>query len=361
MEIAIVGLPLVGKTSLFEALTAGHSAPAARGSSQEPQRALIRVTDARLQALALAFSPPKVTPSTVEYVDMGAITSGAFESGQVTPGLLAALRGADAFAHVVRTFESDRVPHVHDTIDPARDAQALDDEFALADLQIIEGRRDRLAREIRSRKDPALTAEAAVLTRCQEALEAGTALRALAFSGAEEKAIRGYKFLTGKPLMLVANIGEAQVGDEDVAESLAAWRDGPGSRVVLLCVELEMELAQLSEDDAATFRSDMGLEGEAAMARLVHESHRVLGLTTFYTVGENEVRAWTTPSGSTAPQAAGGIHTDLQTGFIRSETADWRDLAEFGSYSKLREAGKLRIEGKEYVVQDGDVLLILHN
>ena len=361
MEIAIVGLPLVGKTSLFEALTAGHSAPAPRGSSLEPQRALIRVTDPRLLALEQAFSAQKVTPTTVEYVDMGAIASGALESGQVTPSLLAAMRGADAFAHVVRAFESDRVPHVQDTVDAARDAQALDDEFALADRQIIETRQGRLAREIQVRKDPMLTAEAAVLTRCQEALEAGTPLRVLEFSDADEKAIRGYQFLSAKPLMLVLNIGEDQLEDDDVTAPLDAWRDTRGTRVVSLCIELEMELAQLSAEDAATFREDMGLEGDAAMNRLVHESHRVLGLTTFYTACKNEVRAWTTPSGSTAPQAVGQIHTDLQRGFIRSETAGWNELCDLGGYAKAREAGKLRTEGKEYVVRDGDVLLILHN
>ena len=358
MEIAIVGLPLVGKTSLFEALTARHSAPAPRGSSQEPQRALIRVTDPRLSALAEAFAPPKVTAMTVEYVDMGAITSGAFESGQVTPGLLAALRGADAFAHVVRAFESDRVPHIHDTVDPARDAQALEDEFALADLQVIEGRQERVARELRIRKDQDLNVEAAVLERCQEALEAGTPLRALEFSAAEEKAIRGYQFLTQKPLILVVNLGEGQEVD---GVAFADHASQPRTRVVPLCVELEMELAQLSEEDADTFREDMGLDGDPAMDRLVHESHRALGLTTFYTVGENEARAWTTPAGSTAPEAAGQIHTDLQRGFIRSETAGWNELSELGSYAKARQAGRLRTEGKEYVVQDGDVLLILHN
>ena len=357
MEIAIVGLPLVGKTSLFEALTAGHSAPAPRGSSQEPQRALIRVTDPRLSALAEAFAPPKITTTTVEYVDMGAITSGAFESGQVTPGLLAAMRGADAFAHVVRAFESDRVPHIHDTVDATRDAQALEDEFALADLQVIEGRQERVARELRIRKDHDLSVEAAVLARCKEALESGTPLRVLEFSAPEEKAIRGYQFLTQKPLILVVNLGEGQEDDDAFADHAGQ----PRTRVVPLCVELEMELAQLSEEDAETFRDDMGLEGDPAMDRLVHESHRALGLTTFYTAGENEVRAWTTPAGSTAPEAAGQIHTDLQRGFIRSETAGWSELCELGSYAKARDAGRLRTEGKEYVVQDGDVLLILHN
>ncbi|MBT3268043.1 redox-regulated ATPase YchF [Candidatus Poribacteria bacterium] len=361
MEIAIVGLPLVGKTSLFDALTAGHSAAAPRGSSQEPQRAMVRVTDPRLAALADAFEPPKVTQATVGYVDTGAITGGAFESGQVTPGLLAALRSVDAFAHVVRAFASDRVPHVHDTIDLPRDAQDLDDEFALADLQIVEARQDRVARELRVRKDPVLNAEAAVLTRCREALEAGTPLRALEFSAAEDKAIRGFQFLTLKPLMLVVNIGEGQIGDDGVAEPLAAWNGAPQTRVVSLCVELEMELAQLPPDDAATFRADMELEGEAAMDRLVHESHRVLGLTTFYTAGENEVRAWTTGAGSTAVQAAGAIHTDLARGFIRAETAGWDELSTLGGYARAREAGKLRLEGKEYVVQDGDVLLIRFN
>ncbi|MAF11413.1 redox-regulated ATPase YchF [Candidatus Poribacteria bacterium] len=361
MEIAIVGLPLVGKTNLFDALTAGHAATAPRGSSLEPQRAMVRVTDPRLQALAGAFEPPKVTPATVGYVDTGAITGGAFESGQVTPGLLAALRSVDAFAHVVRAFESDRVPHVHDSIDPARDAQGLDDEFALADLQIVESRQDRVARELRVRKDPALNAEAAVLTRCREALEAGTPLRALEFSDAEDKAIRGFQFLTQKPLMLVVNIGEEQVGDDEVERPLAAWREAPNTRVVSLCVELEMELSELPAEDAATFRADMGLPDEAAMDRLVHESHCVLGLTTFYTAGENEVRAWTTGAGSTAVEAAGAIHTDFARGFIRAETAGWDELSELGGYAGARDAGKLRLEGKEYVVQDGDVLLIRFN
>ncbi|MBM3215447.1 redox-regulated ATPase YchF [Candidatus Poribacteria bacterium] len=361
MQLGIVGMPFVGKTTLFNALTRAHAETGSySSSSKDPNRAAVRVGDPRLDALYTAFQPKKKTHTMIEYIDMAGLTRGSIEQGGMTPQFFASLRTVGALVHVVRAFEDDAVPHVHDTLDPRRDADSLEFEFAIADLQIVENRLERLVKETRTTKNAALIHEQAVLEQCREALSKGLPIRNLALTPEDSRLIKGFRFLTQKPLLVVVNVGEYTLQDGAALAKATEPFDDAGIAAAALCAKIEMELSQLSDDEAAAFREDLGIV-EPALTKMVHMSYQLLGMLTFFTAGETEVRAWTLPAGSTALDAAGSIHTDLARGFIRAETVPWQDLSAHGSYPKVREAGLLRLEGKEYRVQDGDVLLIRFN
>jgi hypothetical protein len=356
MKTAIIGLPMVGKTSLFTILTGAHEA--ARLGVHEARLGVARVPDPRVEALAGAFGSAKVTHATVEYLDFPAISMEALRD----PSYLASLRLADALAHVLRVFESDTVPHEIGSLDPLRDLADVETELILSDLVVVEKRLERLEKDRRKIKSADLDHESAVLERARETLEAGTPLRALQLAPEEEKRIRGFQFLSQKPLLVVLNLGEEDA--PRLHEIEAEYRAGPlagrpNTAVTAICGKIEAELAELPPAEAAEYRASYGLP-EGGLERLISATYALLGLMSFLTVAETEARAWTVPAGTTALKAAGAIHTDFEQKFIRAEVAPWRSLADCGSYAAAREKGLLRLEGKEYVVKEGDVLLIRH-
>ena len=359
MKIGMVGLPYVGKTSLFNALTQSEAETGTYATKKGWNVGSVRVPDERLAALAEVFTPKRVTPTSIDYVDIAGVSKGEIALEGLETGVIAELREVDALAHIVRVFEDDAVPHVDGNVDPERDIETIDIELAFADLGIIDNRLSRLDRELRTQKIPALEHERAVLEQCKDALEGGTAIRELSLSPEDERAIRGYGFLTQKPLLLIFNIGEDEL---DSAKEIAA--SSPTSEremeILTLSARLEMELTRLDADEAELFRAEMGLN-QSALARVVDASYRTLGLVTFFTVVSEELRAWTLKAGMTALDAAGSIHTDMARGFIRAETIHWADLVECGSLTKARDNGSLRLEGKDYTVSDGDVLTIRFN
>jgi GTP-binding protein YchF len=356
MKTAIIGLPMVGKTSLFTILTGVHEAT--RVGMMEARVGIAKVPDGRLDALAKIFQPEKITHATVEYLDFPAISKEALRD----PSYLASMRVADALAHVLRLFPSDTVPHEKGSVDPVRDLEDVEMELILSDLVVVEKRMERLEKDRKKIKSPELDREFALLERCKATLEANTALRTLELTGEEEKTIRGFQFLSQKPMLFVLNIGE-----EDAArmrEIEEEYRTGPlagrtNTAVTAICGKIEAELAELSAEDAREYLASYGLK-ESGLERLIAATYALLGLMSFLTAGETEVRAWTIPMQSTAVKAAGAIHSDFEKKFIRAETVNWQALVDLGGYSGVREKGLLRLEGKEYIVKDGDVLVIRH-
>jgi GTP-binding protein YchF len=356
MKTAIVGLPMVGKTSLFTILTGVHEA--ARIGTLEARVGVTKVPDDRLDALASIFQPPKVTHATVEYLDFPSISKEALRD----PSYLASLRVVDAMAHVLRVFESDTVPHEKGSVDPMRDWDDVEIELILSDLVVVEKRMERVDKDRKRQKSPELDAEFALLERLKEELEANRPLRGLDFSAEEEKRIRGFQFLSQKPMLAVLNIGENDA--LRMHEIEVEYRNGPfaGKRhtaVTAICGKIEAELAELSAEEAAEYLKSYGLK-ESGLERLISATYALLGLMSFLTAGETEVRAWTVPINSKAPQAAGAIHSDFEKKFIRAEVVNWKTLVDHEGYPGVKEKGLLRLEGKEYVVKDGDVLVIRH-
>jgi GTP-binding protein YchF len=352
MRIGLFGFPMTGKSTLFRLLTGtGGSGHAARG---EAVVGMARVEDPRLDRLTAMYQPKKKVPATVEYLDLAGMEKG--EAAKVLP--LDKLRTADALAHVVRAFRDDNIPHPENSIDPARDVDLMETEFLLADQIVVEKRIEKLELQIKKTNKDDEKRELAVMKRCMEALESETPLRNLTFDESEQKALRGYTFLSMKPLLVVVN------ADEDDADKLGGGADAfglgglasrPRTEVVALSAKIESEIALLDEADADAFRSDLGIE-EPALARMIRASYALLGLMSFFTVGEDECRAWTIPRGTVAQRAAGAIHSDIERGFIRAELIAYDDLIAAGTWSAGRENGTLRLEGKEYVMQDGDVV-----
>ncbi len=356
MKIGIVGLPYVGKTSLFNALTQSDAETGTYAAKKGWNIGSVKVPDERLAALAEVFKPKRITPTSIDYVDIAGVSKGDIALEGLETGVIAELREVDALAHIVRVFEDDTVPHVDGNINPERDIETIDIELAFADLGIIDNRLDRLVRELRTQNIPTLVHERTVLERCKEALEGGTPIRELSLSPEDEQSIRGYGFLTQKPLLLILNISEDKL---DSAEEIRA-RFAASKRqieIITLSARLEMELARLEAEEAELFRAEMGLS-ESALARVIDASYRTLGLITFFTVVSDELRAWTLKSEMTALDAAGTIHTDMARGFIRAETIPWANLVDCGSLTEARDNGQLRLEGKDYRVSDGDVLTI---
>ncbi len=356
MRTAIIGLPMTGKTSLFTILTGVHEA--ARMGTLEARLGMTKVPDARLDALAELYQPPKVTHATVEYLDFPSISKEALRD----PSYLASLRVADALAHVVRVFESDTVPHEKGTVDPLRDIEDVDMELIVSDMVVVEKRLERLEKDRKKIKDPELDHEAALLAQAKALLDSGKPLRGLKLNPEEEKRLRGFQFLSQKPVLFVLNLGE---GDAPrLREIEAEYRAGalagrPSTAVAAVCGKIEAELAELPLEEAGDYLESYGLK-ESGLERLISATYALLGLMSFLTAGETEVRAWTIPMNSTAVKAAGAIHTDFEKKFIRAEVVNWKALIEHGGYPGVREKGLLRLEGKEYIVKDGDVLVIRH-
>ncbi len=357
MKTAIIGLPMVGKTSLFTILTGVHEA--ARIGSMATRVGVAKVPDARVEELAQIFNPPKITHAVVEYVDTPAISKEALRD----PAFLASLRVVDAFAHVLRIFQDESVPHEAGSVDPLRDLENVDLELILSDLVVVEKRMERLEKDRKKIKSPELDREFEALQRFKAALEANKPLRELELTPEEEKSTRGFQFLSQKPMLYVLNLGE---GDAPRLHEIEEEYRGGGlagrarTAVTAVCGKIEAELAELSGEEAREYLASYGLK-ESGLERLVSATYSLLGLMSFLTAGETEVRAWTIPVNSTAQKAAGAIHTDFEKKFIRAEVVNWRSLIDHGGYPGVREKGLLRLEGKEYIVRDGDVLVIRHS
>jgi ribosome-binding ATPase len=356
MKTAIIGLPQTGKTSLFTILTGVHEST--RVGTMEARVGVAKVPDPRLDALAKLFEPPKVTHATVEYLDFPAISKEALRD----PGYLASLRVADALAHVLRVFESDTVPHEKGSVDALRDYEDVEIELILSDLVVVEKRLERLDKDRKKIKNADLDKEFALLERLKSQLEANRPLRELELDEDDEKRIRGFQFLSRKPMLAVLNLGEADAGRMHEIES--EYRSGPlagraHTTVTAICGKIEAELAELSPAEAKDYLASFGLN-ESGLERLISATYSLLGLMSFLTAGEDEVRAWTIPIHSPAVKAAGAIHSDFEKKFIRAEVVNWKALIDHVGYPGVREKGLLRLEGKDYIVKDGDVLVIRH-
>jgi len=348
---------MVGKTSLFTILTGVHEA--ARVGTLEARVGITKVPDARVDALAKLYQPPKITYATVEYLDFPSISKEALRD----PSYLASLRVADALAHVLRVFESDTVPHEKGSVDPVRDFEDVETELILSDLVVVEKRMERVDKDRRKIKSPEMDQEFALLERLKAELEENRALRGLEFTAEEEKRIRGFQFLSQKPMLCVLNLGEKDAPRLHEVEE--EYRKGPfahkkNTAVTAICGQIEAELAELKPEEAQEMLASYGLK-DSGMQRMITATYSLLGLMSFLTAGETEVHAWTIPINSKAVHAAGAIHSDFEKKFIRAEVVNWQALIDHDGYPGVRDKGLLRLEGKEYIVKDGDVLVIRHS
>jgi ribosome-binding ATPase len=357
MKTAIIGLPMTGKTSLFTILTGVHQET--RIGSTAARVGVTRVPDSRLDELARLFDPKKLTHATVEYVDMPSVSKESLRD----PSYVASLRVVDAFAHVLRLFQDETVPHEKGSVDPVRDMEDVETELILSDFVVIEKRLERLDKDRKKIKNPELDLEFDLLVKCKAALEENRPLRQLDFSGDDEKRIRGFQFLSQKPVLYVLNLGEEDAANLHAREQEFRDKHLAGrvhTSATAVCGKIEAELAELPAEEQRDYLASYGLQ-ESGLERLIKATYALLGLMSFLTAGEDEVRAWTIPIHTHAQKAAGAIHSDFEKKFIRAEVVNWKSLVDHGGYAGAREKGMLRLEGKEYVVKDGDVLVIRHS
>jgi len=359
LRAALIGLPSSGKTTLFQLMTSIHDTPRGRG---DVNIGISKVPDPRLDVLTSMFNPRKRVPATVEFTDIAAPTKSAAQALVDVAGY----RNADALVHVVRAFRDPSVAHPSGSIDPGRDAQSMEDELILADLGVAERRLERIEKDLKKGRTTELDHERALVQRCTAALEGGTPLRTLQLAGDDLKRLRGFQFLSAKPLLLVINLDEADVSSVGADLARAAAQTGltgflahASTRAIALCTKIELEISQLDGADAKAFLSDLGL-AESGLDRVIRTSYDLLGYISFFTVGEDECRAWSIARGTPAQLAAGEIHSDIQRGFIRAEVVAYEALAARGTMAACREHGEVRLEGKDYVVHDGDIINFRH-
>jgi GTP-binding protein YchF len=359
LRAGLFGFPSSGKTALFQLLTSARDATRPGGKA-EANVGVARVPDERLDRLSALFNPRKHVPATVEFADVAG--AGGAQTGAQALLDLAPFRNADALLHVVRMFRDPSVPHPAGAIDPARDVRTMEDEIILADLGVVERRLERLERDLKKGNTPELGKERDIVLRCRTALEGGQPLRALGLSAEEARRLRGFQLLSAKPLLLVLNLDEADLPQADDAVRIAgleSFMAGAATRAVPICAKIELEIAQLDPADATAFMADLGLR-ESGLDRVIRASYDLLGYISFFTVGEDECRAWSIPRNTSAVLAAGEIHSDISRGFIRAEVVGYDRLLARGSLAACRDHGELRLEGKEYVVLDGDVINFRH-
>ena len=361
MEIGIIGLPYSGKTTLFSTLTGLDTTAAHTTGKIEVHRGIVKVPDLRLDKLTAIFNPKKQVNATIEYIEVGGLEKEASHGKGFDPQFLAVLKNTDALCLIVRAFKNEIYPHPEGSIDSLRDVQIVETEFILSDLSIIENRIGRLEKQIQRAKSEEDIRELELMNRCREFLEGEQPLREFAFSGEEKQKIRGYQFLSAKPLIIVVNYGENDIPREaEILLQLAAYDDKPGVAVTGLSAKVEMEIAQLEEADRLVFLKEMNIE-QPALNKLIRKSYDLLGLISFFTVGDDECRAWTIQQNTPAQKAAGEIHSDLERGFIRAEVVNYDDFIELASLAKCRDKGILRLEGKEYIVKGGDIVTVRFN
>ena len=359
LRLGIVGLPNVGKSTLFNALTSARALVANYPfATIEPNTGIVQVPDPRLDALARIVSPERTVPAVVEFVDIAGLVKGASKGEGLGNQFLANIREVDAIVHVVRCFEDDDVQHVMGPVDPVRDREVINIELGLADLASVEKRLDKTTRAAKS-GDPQSKLEQRLLEKVQQALAAGKPARLISPTEEEAAAFRGFNLLTAKPVLYAANVCESEISQGNrYVDALreALNHDGETAEVVTFSAKVEAELAELPPEDRGEFLESLGLT-ESGLDRLAHAAYHLLGLQSYFTAGEKEVRAWTVHRGDRAPVAAGVIHSDFEKGFIRAETVAFGDFVRVGGWKPAREQGLARAEGKEYVVQDGDVML----
>ena len=354
MQTGIIGLPQVGKTTLFRILTKAH---VEGKGGQATHVGVAKVPEPRLQQLAALYNPKKITYATVQYVDLGGMQK------EKNRDALAPLRDVDTIAHVLRVFDDPTVPHSLGSVDPVRDATNLELELILADHDQISRRLERVEKDLKKKSEPVLLAEKNVLEKCKAHLEAEKPLRELLLTPEERKPIAGFLFLSQRPMLFVLNLGDDEAANLDTAverHKLSALQGRPNTAVVAVCGRLEAELAEMEDKEAAEMLASYGLK-EPGLNRLIRATYDLMGLISFFTAGEPEVRAWTIHKGSTAVKAAGAIHSDIEKGFIRAEVVRWDDLLAAGSLGAAREKAQVRLEGRDYIVQEGDVILFRHS
>ena len=360
MKSGIIGLPQVGKTSLFRMLTKTVLSAHALANLREAHIGVAKVPDDRLDRLAELYKPKKLTHASIEYVDVGAVGEDALKE----TAYIGHLRQVDALVHVLRAFEDDSIPHVG-SIDPLRDIKNVEFDLMVSDLGQIEKRLERLVKDLKKMRSPELEKENELLIKAKAHLETEKPLREMEMTPEDKKRIRGFMFLSEKPILYVLNISESGELGKDLAEAISKYKltevaSRPSAAAAAICGKVEAELSEMSDVDAAEFLASYGLK-ESGLARLIRATYGLLGLISFFTTGEDECRAWTIPIHTRAVEAAGAIHSDLEKHFIRAETIRWDQLLEAGSEANARARGTLRLEGKDYIVQDGDVMHIRHS